>query len=220
MSAIRKTFLPLVTAVPFAFAVSTALADDAYAKNPYAKADDTWISIDGKIESVRADAFILNYGDGTVIVEMDDADRYAEGYNLKKGDKVIVSGIIDDDFYEATSIEASSVFVENLGAYFYASSVDEEDSFITIGPVIISRTILQGTISSVDDDSFTLDTGNQKLTVNVDEMPYNPLDDEGFQQLEKGDRVTVTGNMDFEFFEGRVFDAESIITLMDKKSTS
>lgn len=215
MSAIRNKFLPIVAAIPFAFVVSAAQA-----QNPYAKADDTWISIDGKIESVKANSFILNYGDGTVIVEMDDADRYAEGYNLKKGDKVNVSGVIDDDFYETTSIEASSVFVENLGAYFYASSVDDEDSFVTIGTVVVSDTVFQGTISSVDDDSFTLDTGNQKLTVNVDEMAYNPLDDEGYQKLKKGDRVTVSGDMDYEFFEGRVFDAESVIALMNKKSTS
>ena len=215
MSTTRNKLLPLITARPFAFAISAAQA-----QNPYVKADDTWISIDGKIESVRADAFTLNYGDGTVIVEMDDADRYAEGYSLKKGDKVNVSGIIDDDFYETTSIEATSVFVENLGSYFYASSVDEEDSFVTIGPVSISETVFQGTISSVDDDSFTLDTGNQKLTVNVDEMPYNPVDDKGFQKLKEGDRVSVSGNLDYEFFEGRVFDAETIITLMDKKNTA
>lgn len=217
MFASRKNWkvLPLMAAMPLMFAVSAA-----HAENPYAKPDDTWISIDGEVEAVSANAFTLNYGKGTVTVEMDDADRYAEGYSLKKGDEVTVSGIIDDDFYETTSIEASSVYVENIGAYFYASAVDEEDSFVTIGPVVISDTIFQGTVSSVSDDSFTLNSGKQKLTVNVDEMAYNPLDDKGFQKLKKGDRVSVTGNMDYELFEGRVFDAESVVTLMDKQETS
>lgn len=207
--------LPMIAAIPLLFTVSAAQA-----KNPYARADDTWISIDGEVEAVTANAFTLNYGKGTVTVEMDDADRYAEGYSLKKGDEVTVSGIIDDDFYEATSIEASSVYVENLGAYFYASAVDEEDTFVTIGPVVVSDTIFQGTVSSVSDDSFTLDSGKQKLTVNVDEMAYNPLDDKGFQKLKEGDRVSVTGNMDYELFKGRVFDAKSVVTLMDKQETS
>jgi hypothetical protein len=57
---------------------------------------------------------------------MDDWDWYAEGKNLIDGDKVTVYGRIDDDFFETTSIEASSVYVESLGSYFYASAADEE----------------------------------------------------------------------------------------------
>lgn len=48
------------------------------------------------------------YGDGNITVEMDNDDRDADGYKLMKGDEVRVSGMIDDDFYNLTSIEASS----------------------------------------------------------------------------------------------------------------
>jgi hypothetical protein len=45
-------------------------------------------------------------------------------------------------------------------------------------------------------------------------MVYNPLDDIGFQSISKGDRVTVTGDFELDFLEGRELSASSIITLM------
>ncbi len=196
------------------FVSASLLTAAAYGESPYTQADDTWINIDGEVSSVSADSFVLDYGDGFVTVEMDDGDRDADGYKLLKGDKVSVSGIVDDDFYETTTIEASSVYVEQLGTYFYASAVDEEDTFVTISyPVATSNMVVQGTVTSVSDDEFTIDNGLQQLTVEVEEMAYNPLDDEGYQQIEKGDLVSVSGSIDRDLFEGRVLDAESIVTL-------
>ncbi len=186
----------------------------AAGQDPYAKADNTWISISGTVESVMPDAFTLDYGDGIITVEMDDGDRDADGYKLMKGDKVTVSGMIDDDFYESTTIEASSVYVDNLNTYFYASPLDEEDTFVTYWtPVVLSKTVVQGTVTKVNDEEFTLDTGIRELTVEVEEMAYNPLDDKGYQKIEVGDVVSVTGEMDSDLFEGRELVAETIVTL-------
>lgn len=91
------------------FVLTILLAFPAMAEDPYAQPDDTWISISGSVEAVSADAFTLNYGEGVITVEMDDGDRDADAYKLIPGDKVTVSGMIDDDFYETTTIEASSV---------------------------------------------------------------------------------------------------------------
>jgi uncharacterized protein YdeI (BOF family) len=191
---------------------SVAAADE----DPYEKPDNTWISIDGTVEAVSPDEFTLDYGEGIITVEMDDGDRDADAYKLAKGDFVRVSGLIDDDFYELRTIEASSVYVEDLGTYFYASAVDEEDTFITYTmPVTVSETVLQGTITDVDDDEFTIDTGARSMRVEVEEMPYNPLDDEGYQRIELGDRVSVTGEIDDDLFEGRELVADSIVTLED-----
>lgn len=191
---------------------SVAAADE----DPYEKPDNTWISIDGTVEAVSPDEFTLDYGEGIITVEMDDGDRDADAYKLAKGDFVRVSGLIDDDFYELRTIEASSVYVEDLGTYFYASAVDEEDTFITYTmPVTVSETVLQGTITDVDDDEFTIDTGARSMRVEVEEMPYNPLDDEGYQRIELGDRVSVTGEIDDDLFEGRELVADSVVTLED-----
>lgn len=202
----------------------TAYAED---KNPYTRANNTWISIDGTVESVTADTFLLDYGNGTVIVEMDDGDRDADAYKLLPDDKVRVSGMIDDDFLETTKIEASSVYVENIGTYFYASAIDDEDAYydtyITYTtPVVVSATHLQGTVTEVypDKDEFMLDTGLTKIRVETEEMAYDPLDKVGYQKIEKGDRLSIYGDIDVDFFEAQTeFVASTIVTLKDKSES-
>ncbi len=192
------------------------LTNSAMAKNPYTKPNNSWISISGTVNSVNPDSFILNYGDGVIKVEMDDGDRDADAYKLLAGDKVTVNGMIDDDFYETTKIEASNVYVENLGTTFFASAVDEEDYMVTVTtPIVVPSTTLQGTVTAVKDDEFTVDTGLQSTIVDVEKMVYNPLDKEGYQRIEVGDYVRVTGTMDKDFFEARKLKAEIIVELID-----
>ncbi len=126
------------------FASFTLFALPAVAVNPYAMEDNSWISINGEVTSVTADAFELDYGDGQITVEMDDGDRDADGYKLMMGDEVRVSGMIDDDFYDLTTIEASSVYVKNIDTYFYASAMDEEDIGYTIISPSVTDTVVQG----------------------------------------------------------------------------
>ncbi|HSO21962.1 MAG TPA: hypothetical protein VLT81_03585, partial [Chondromyces sp.] len=142
-------------------------------------------------------------------------DRDADGYKLIEGDKVTVNGVIDDGLFETRTIEASSVYVEKLDTYFYASAADEEgDAFVTYwSPVVVSRTVVQGTVTEVNDEEFVLNTGARTVTVEVDEMPYNPLDDEGYQKVDVGDRVSVTGTMDYDLFEGRELVADSLVII-------
>ena len=212
----RKLFAFLGAAVLTAFMVIPASAQD-----PYLAADDTWISVTGTVESVEADAFELNlaedmpHGGALITVEMDDGDRDADAYKLLPGDTVTVYGMVDNDLFEERTIEASSVYVANLGTYFYASGLDEEDTFVTITPPVVSATVLQGTVTEVNDEEFKLSTGLQEITVEVEEMPYNPLDDEGYQKIEKNDFVRVTGDIGYDLIEGREVEAETVIELID-----
>jgi uncharacterized protein YdeI (BOF family) len=211
----------LLKRLPIAFAAVLALGFGASAaagdKDPYRMADNSWITISGEVGSVNADTFMLDYGDGYVIVEMDDGDRDADAYKLLKGDKVTVSGRVDDDFLETTKIEAGSVYVENIGTTFFSSSVDEETSeglVATVSvPVVVAETVLQGTVTDVDEHEFTVDAGVTDLRVDVNEMLYNPLDDEGYQKIDVGDRVKVTGKIDNDLFEGKELMADSVIKL-------
>jgi uncharacterized protein YdeI (BOF family) len=202
-----KTLLSIATLVLF-------VAVPAMAEDPYMEPDDSWISLSGTVTAVTPDAFTLDYGKGMITVEMDDGDRDADAYKLIEGDKVTVNGIIDDGLFETRTIEASSVYVEKLDTYFYASAADEEDTFVTYwSPVVVSRTVVQGTVTEVNDEEFVLNTGARTVTVEVEEMPYNPLDDEGYQKVDVGDRVSVTGTMDYDLFEGRELVADSLVIL-------
>jgi len=185
-------------------------------KSPYLRADDTWISISGEVTSVSPDSFMLDYGKASILGEMDDGDRDADGYKLMDGDRVTVNGMIDDDFFESTRIEASSVYVEKLGTTFYASAVEEEDRYYwvtTPTPIVLSQTVVQGTVTEVNDDEFVVDTGLRRIEVEIEDMPYNRLDDEGYQKIGKGDLVRATGHIDDDFFEGRVLEADNVVKL-------
>jgi len=183
------------------------------AENPRAMPDESWISLGGTVEAVSADSFVLDYGTARITVEMDDGDRDADAYKLLVGDQVTVNGRIDDDFFEATTIEASSVHVKKLDTYFYASSLDEESDgpFIAPTPLPPYETIVQGTVTAVADDELTLDTGLRMVTVEVDRLGYDPLDDDGYQRIDVGDRVNVAGAIDDDFFAGREIVARSVV---------
>lgn len=188
--------------------------------NPYLMPDENWISISGTAVDPQAASFTLDYGEGTVLVEMDDWDWYDDAGGILDGDKVTVYGEIDDDFYELTSIEASSVYVESLGTYFYANSADEEyeddyDYWVSYAPIVVGQTTVRGTVTSVTGREFTVNTGLRQLTVDTIAMDYNPMDDKGYQQINVGDYVSVSGNMDYDFWEKRELTADSIVTLWD-----
>lgn len=104
--------------------------------------------------------------------------------------------------------------MKDINTCFYACALDEEDNYLNPAPLDEGLdTVMTGTVTGVGPDEFMLDTGLQKIEVEVDEMACDPLDDKGYQQIDIGDRVSVTGDIDYDFFEGRVFEAASIETL-------
>ena len=135
-------------------AVFALFSASAAAENPYAKENNSWISINGEVDSVSTDQFELDY----------------------------------------------------------AGAMDEQDIDFTVMSPILRDTVIKGNITHVsrEDEEFTLDTGIQMLTVEVDELLTNPLDNEGYLQLSVGDRVSVNGKIDNDLFEGRVFEAVSV----------
>lgn len=193
----------------------------AATESPYLQSDGSWITLSGTVTSTAAETFTLDYGGGLVTVEMDDWDWYEEDGEILSGDKVTVYGEVDDDTFENTKIEASSVYVENLGTYFFASAADEEnfndlDVTPTV-PVDVGDLTITGTVESVDGREFTIDSAAQRMKVDTTFMSYNPMDDEGYQKIDKGDLVTVTGNTEYDTFEKQELMAESVVTLADDR---
>lgn len=224
----QPTATPTVLAIAIAGALGAAGAQAATKDaKPYRQPDESFVSISGTVTSPTADSFVLDYGSGTLEVEMDDWDSYGDAHILMDGDKVTVYGRIDDDFFEVTKLEAGSVFVENLGTYFYASSADEEgaaiepDYWAVPAPVVVGAMTLRGEVTdvNVEDLQFTLESDNATMTVDAGSLGYNPLDDHGFQQVDEGDVVSVAGMMDYEFTEGQLFEADVVTTLVEEQQS-
>lgn len=190
--------------------------------NPYLQPNNEYINLSGTVVSTAPDAFVLDYGEGLVTVEMDDWDWYSEGYQILRGDDVTVYGKVDDDFYEQTTIEAGSVYVKQANTYYYASPIDEEGGSSTwvgsgfVAPAAANNmTNISGTIINVDGREFLLSSGSREIRVDTSEMPYNPLDNKGFQQLDEGDIVTVSGDLDIDLFKRNELTAQIITTLVN-----
>lgn len=87
-------------------------------------------------------------------------------------------------------------------------------------PIDVGDLTVTGTVESVDGREFTIDSAAQQMKIDTTLMPYNPMDDEGYQQIENGDLVTVTGNTEFDTFENQELMAETVVTLDDESDSS
>ena len=214
----RNALAGTIAAICLSASVS-AQQDVSEAKDPANLPDDTWISLTGTVTSTTADSFKLDHGDGIITVEMDDWDAFGDAWPLMDGDKVTVYGDVDNDLFEKTTIEAGSVYVDDLNTFFYASAADEEEFgewIIDIDADLGDLTYI-GTVELVDPltNTFTIDTGATALSVDTSALLYDPLDDEGFQQIDVGDRVSVDAVIDADFFGDQDLLATSVVTLSD-----
>jgi hypothetical protein len=57
------------------------------------------------------------------------------------------------------------------------------------------------------------------VTIETHELPYDPLDEEGYQRIERGDYVNVTAHLESDFFEGQEIVAAHITTLYDDSAS-
>jgi len=213
-----KTLFHPINLIPWLCVVAILVlnASRASALDPASRPDNSWISISGSVKDVATNSFNLDFGDGVIMVEMDDGDRDAKGYQLLPGDKVTVTGKIDDDFFEKASIKASSVYLEKLGTYFFAAKADKGSLYVIEKiPVIVADTVVQGVVTEVEDHEFKLDTAVRTLTVDVGKMPYNPLDDEGYLKIRPGNVVRVTGRIDKGLFLGRELIANHVTKILE-----
>ncbi|WP_420426768.1 OB-fold nucleic acid binding domain-containing protein [Algiphilus sp.] len=209
------TWLPRMAAwsVAFALASGSAIA----LQEPESAQAGTWAGLTGTVTTVKEDRFKMDYGDGTMTVGVADWQTYNKQFELGKGDKVTVYGRVDKGLYESAALDAASIFVEDLNSYFYASPTDEEEfgGWAIRTDYEPGAVVYIGKVESVNrvQGFFTIDTGKMELTVDTTNMLYNPLDEEGFQQIQVGDRVSVEGAIDDDFFQGSEMIADSVVTL-------
>lgn len=199
-----------------ALGIAAAFTLPANADTVKDKPDGSWVALNGQVVAHTPSQFTLDYGEGTILVETDDWDSIGDGWGISEGDKVTVYGMVDDGFYQTKRIEAGSVYVEDSNTLISApSSADEEPMPVTYTYFSVPADYdlqVAGTVTSVTGRNFTIDTGKRKITVNTLGMGYNPLDDIGVQQIEKGDFVSVSGDLDVRLFDDALITADTIVS--------
>ncbi len=206
----------------FVFAISAVFS---FANAGFSTASDgEFATISGKVTKVGPDAFYLMSKGKRMLVEMDDYDWDADGYKLKVGDSVVVNGKVDKDFMEKRKLEAGSVYVKNINAYFYANSDDEEGapflnaSYYTMDTIPENTSLdIQGRVVAISGRELVVDTGLKKIKVDTGNLIYNPLDDKGFTQIDLNDRVRISGIVDDSFFSGKSLSANFVAELPTTK---
>ena len=97
----------------------------------------------------------------------------------------------------ATTVSAAALMFGAAGAQTSNVSTATEGDYVS----------LTGTVNSVEEDSFTIDYGTNIIEAEFDDLFSNANADE---RLSPGDRVTVYGTVDDDWFEGRVIDVDTV----------
>lgn len=177
-----------------------------------AASDRSWINLNGTVVTTTPNSFVLDYGNDTVTVEMDDWDWFREGQALAPGDSVLVRGRVDNDLWQAKRIEADSVFVKNLNTHFFASSADEEDfgtSIVYVPPNPTPGTSdSTGFVTAVEGQELTIGTGTAAIRVDTSSLAANKK-----PAIKTGDRVYVWGDLDLDPQERTEIMAKGVVLL-------
>lgn len=182
-----------------------------------AKTDGDWIRLDGTVVSNTPTSFVLDYGADVITVEVDDWDNYREGISVLPGDRVSVTGRVDENAFSVDTIEASAVYLANLNTVFYASAADEEElglAAIPTGPVD-DGVDYTGWVTGVTNGGFRLGIGPMQISVNTSQL-QSPLATTGIQT---GDRVYVWGDLDLRADGQSRLDAEGLVELIDASNS-
>ena len=155
--------------------------------------DGAPIGISGRIVSVLPGSFVLHHGTGTITVEMDDWDpAYRESAMLRDGDRVLVTGAIDDDLYAAKRIEAGGVYVDRLGRWFRANPADEENARRPgQRPPAEAYVDLVGEVVEAGEGGFVLRAGGREVRVDAAGLPPG-------EPVAAGERLYLWGDMRFD----------------------
>jgi len=159
---------------------------------------------------------MLRYKGGTIKVDTNDywpnlfsADA-AEA--LRTGDRVMVTGLVDDNFFTAKEIDANNITLQGKNysrVYSYNSNNTTywpyyygQDQNMSDG-----RIALTGRVSKIlPNDSFELSYGTQ--TIKVDAKDINVMQKSA---VKTGDRVTVYGDIDESWYGKQQLDADYLV---------
>ena len=187
------------------------------AKSPYTAPNNSWIELDGRVTAVDSRSFILDYGEGEIMVEIDDYDWFEEAYNVLVNDRVKVKGKVDADPNEERSIEAETVRLKDHGLTLQANADDEEDlteNFVPPLPVQAASSEIRGTVESFQNGLMIVKTATDTYRVDLKESSLASVEGEAISyDIRIGDFVSVVGKEDNKIFRADEFDASTVYLL-------
>jgi hypothetical protein len=202
-----KTFLSAASASCLALAMASA-------QSPYTQQEGDYLSLTGTVNSVDDDSFMIDYGSDMIEVEFDDAGLFDDpAESLYPGDSVTVYGTIDDDFFEGRVIEADTVYVRGDSTVYGSDANFSPSLYVDPYPTTVATSTfvsLDGEVDRIRNREIQLNVGGTMVSVDTMGLGYNPLDDEGRQRIEEGDRVTVIGEIDDTLFDETELSATAI----------
>lgn len=197
-------------------AAKTAGADAITLQN------DAFITLSGTVKEVTdEDAFQLQYAEGTIKVDTNDAwpDLFQENATslLRTGDNVTVTGKVDNNLFTANEVEAYQLTVNgpNYNRVYTNNEFgpDNDSSYVAsygaygAGLEDDQKVRLSGEVSRlVDNESFMLRYGTGEITVNAADVKFSDA-----ARLAVGDEIVVFGEVDKGLFSKKTLDANRII---------
>lgn len=151
------------------------------------------ITVQGTVISAWPGYFILDHGAGRMKVEVDDRrSLYREGAMLRKGDRVIVSGRVDEGLYLPPSIEAARVYVPALGLSVFASPADEENRGSANHPASVID--ITGKVERQDETRLFVRTAGKRAIVDTSALPQRLA--QITRSISPGDQIYAWGEVD------------------------
>ncbi len=204
---------------PLTGALAVFAASPLNAADPRFASDEARLRLEGTVQAVQADAFVLDYSYGTILVEMDDADRFDEASLIKEGDVVAVAGRMDADLFEERKLEASSVYSYTTDEFFHASADDEETRYTFFeGRQPLpngTRVGAYGHIRHIEPTFFIMTMKHREILVNVSQLIKSTENRDGPPALQPGQDVMVIGTLSTSSSDHQRLQAEEVAKVVD-----
>lgn len=164
-----------------------ARADDALA----GYADGAHVVVSGSVVEIDGSDFVLDYGGDPIEVELEDWgwDAAETSRSLQVGDRVMVSGRIDDDWFSDRELEADNVYTLRTYTAYLADADPayrrpEPNASLQDGTFVS----VSGTVTGIDGDTLSVDTGTRTVAVDGQSVREGQSGEAGSDPQQRGAR--------------------------------
>lgn len=177
-----------------------------------------YVTLSGTVSKILDDdRFELDYGNGMTQIDYDDAlhDLFAKsGRRIKAGDKVTVTGKIDNSWFTKREILVSSIIhlTDDFILLYKRPAVAPGDEVPALVGVAKPSLFLDGQVALTGIVSGVAYKGSFALRYEDGTIQVNALDIKipDNNRIDRGDVVTVYGKIDDSFFKDRAINAETV----------